>query len=127
MYLNETEEILAIIVCFAIVVGFVVKTIQDVKTTVAEEKAKFNQQKEDEAKVRQLIDFWINEPNYSKTFKNFKIFKKNQTMKTLQADSSLQDLLTELDQRLTQGQYNDSVHKIKLLTTQETIQRLLNE
>ena len=57
MYLNETEEILAIIVCFAIVVGFVVKTIQDVKTTVAEEKAKFNQQKEDEAKVRQLIDF----------------------------------------------------------------------
>ncbi|MBT6567853.1 MAG: hypothetical protein HN591_01860 [Flavobacteriales bacterium] len=48
-------------------------------------------------------------------------------MKTLQADSSLQDLLTELDQRLTQGQYNDSVHKIKLLTTQETIQRLLNE
>lgn len=57
MYLNETEEILAIIVCFAIVVGFVVKTIQDVKTTVAEEKSKFNQQKEDEAKVRQLIDF----------------------------------------------------------------------
>jgi|SaaInlStandDraft_1057018.scaffolds.fasta_scaffold10572_4 hypothetical protein len=48
-------------------------------------------------------------------------------MKTLQADSSIQDLLTELDQRLTQGQYNDSVHKIKLLTTQETIQRLLNE
>ena len=57
MYLNETEEILAIIVCFAIVVGFVVKTIQDVKTTVAEAKSKFNQQKEDEAKVRQLIDF----------------------------------------------------------------------
>ncbi len=57
MYLNETEEILAIIVCFAIVVGFVIKTIQDVKTTIAEEKAKFNQQKEDEAKVRQLIDF----------------------------------------------------------------------
>ena len=57
MYLNETEEILAIIVCFAIVVGFVVKTIQDVKTTVADEKSKFNQQKEDEAKVRQLIDF----------------------------------------------------------------------
>ena len=56
-YLNETEEILAIIVCFAIVVGFVVKTIQDIKTTMAEEKAKFNQQQEDEAKVRELIDF----------------------------------------------------------------------
>lgn len=57
MYLNETEEILAIIVCFAIVVGFVVKTIQDIKSTMAEEKAKFNQQQEDEAKVRELIDF----------------------------------------------------------------------
>ena len=57
MYLNETEEILAIIVCFAIVVGFVVKTIQDIKTTMAEEKAKFKQQQEDEAKVRELIDF----------------------------------------------------------------------
>ena len=57
MYLNETEEILAIVVCFAIVVGFVVKTIQDIKTTMAEEKAKFNQQQEDEAKVRELIDF----------------------------------------------------------------------
>ncbi|MGC6501108.1 MAG: hypothetical protein ACON47_00070 [Flavobacteriaceae bacterium] len=57
MYLNETEEILAIIVCFVIVVGFVVKTIQDIKTTMAEEKSKFNQQQEDEAKVRELIDF----------------------------------------------------------------------
>ena len=57
MYLNETEEILAIIVCIAIVVGFIVKTIQDIKSTVAEEKAKFEQQKEDEAKVQELIDF----------------------------------------------------------------------
>ena len=57
MYLNETEEILAIIVCMAIVVGFIVKTIQDIKTTVAEEKSKFEQQKEDEAKVKELIDF----------------------------------------------------------------------
>ena len=38
MYLNETEEILAIIVCVAIVIGFIFKTIQDVKSTVAEEK-----------------------------------------------------------------------------------------
>ncbi|MGB1171302.1 MAG: hypothetical protein ACPH4N_08075 [Flavobacteriaceae bacterium] len=48
-------------------------------------------------------------------------------MKTLKAESSLHDLLTELDRRLTHGKYNDSVHKIKLLTTQETVQRLLNE
>ena len=57
MYLNETEEILAIIVCMAIVIGFIFKTIQDVKSTIAEEKAKFNQQKKDEEKVRELIDF----------------------------------------------------------------------
>ena len=57
MYLNKTEEILAIIVCIAIVVGFIVKTIQDIKSTVAEEKAKFEQQKEDETKVQELIDF----------------------------------------------------------------------
>ena len=57
MYLNETEEILAILVCIAIVIGFVVKTIQDIKTTMAEEKAKFNQHQEDEAKVRELINF----------------------------------------------------------------------
>ena len=57
MYLNETEEILAIIVCVAIVIGFIFKTIQDVKSTIAEEKAKFNQQKKDEEKVRELIDF----------------------------------------------------------------------
>ena len=57
MYLNETEEILAIIVCVAIVIGFIFKTIQDVKSTIIEEKAKFNQQKKDEKKVRELIDF----------------------------------------------------------------------
>ena len=57
MYLNETEEILAIIVCVAIVIGFIFKTIQDVKSTITEEKAKFNQQKKDEEKVRELIDF----------------------------------------------------------------------
>ena len=57
MYLTETEEILAIIVCVAIVIGFIFKTIQDVKSTIAEEKAKFNQKKKDEEKVRELIDF----------------------------------------------------------------------
>lgn len=57
MYLNETEEILAIIICVAIVIGFIFKTIQDVKSTIAEEKAKFNQKKKDEEKVRELIDF----------------------------------------------------------------------
>ena len=45
MYLNDTEEILAIVVCIAIVIGFIFKTIQDVRNTIAEEKAKLSQQK----------------------------------------------------------------------------------
>ena len=57
MYLNDTEEILAIVVCIAIVIGFIFKTIQDVRNTIAEEKAKLSQQKKDEEKVRELIDF----------------------------------------------------------------------
>ena len=55
MYLSETEEIIAIIICCCIVIGFVVKTIQDIKSTIAEEKEKAAQQKADEEKVKTLI------------------------------------------------------------------------
>ncbi|MGC6422251.1 MAG: hypothetical protein ACON47_10110 [Flavobacteriaceae bacterium] len=77
MYLNDTEEILAIIVCIAIVVGFVVKTIQDIKNTVTEEKAKFNQQKEDEEKVRELIDFIDQRTALIKNIHNLQKKKEN--------------------------------------------------
>ena len=47
--------------------------------------------------------------------------------KTLKATNSLSELLEELNHRLTEGHYRDSVHKIKLLTTKETVIRLLEE
>ena len=57
MYLSETEEIIAIIICCFIVIGFVVKTIQDIKSTIAEEKEKAAQNKADEEKVKTLISY----------------------------------------------------------------------
>jgi len=82
MYLNDTEEILAIIVCIAIVIGFVVKTVQDIKTTVAEEKQKFNQQQEDEAKVRELIDFIDQRTDLLKKMQSLQPNKNNSDAKT---------------------------------------------
>lgn len=57
MYLSETEEIIALIACGLIVIGFIVSTYNEIKTTIAEEKAKFAQQKADEEKVKELIKY----------------------------------------------------------------------
>lgn len=57
MYLSETEEFIAIVICLGILVSFVVKTIQDIRATVAEEKQKAVQKKQDEEKVKQLIEY----------------------------------------------------------------------
>ncbi|MEK9957532.1 MAG: hypothetical protein VW578_01950 [Flavobacteriaceae bacterium] len=57
MYLSETEEFIAILICLGILVSFVVKTIQDIRATVAEEKQKVAQKKQDEEKVKQLIEY----------------------------------------------------------------------
>ena len=35
-------------------------------------------------------------------------------------------LIETLEQRIEKGRYKDSVHKIKLMTTLETVQRMLN-
>ena len=86
MYLNETEEILAIIVSIAIVVGFVVKTIQDIKSTVAEEKSKFEQQKEDEAKVQELIDFFDQRTELIKNVQQLQSQKKADYAKDPESD-----------------------------------------
>ena len=43
MYLSETEEIIAFVVCIAIVIGFAVSTYLEIKNTISEEK---NKQKE---------------------------------------------------------------------------------
>ena len=127
MYLNETEEILAIIVCVAIVIGFIFKTIQDVKSTIAEEKAKFNQQKKDEEKVRELIDFL---DERTELLKNVHELQQENTTKDEQntnPNDSINDLLKELELRLSEGQFKDSVHKIKFMVTKETVERLIHE
>ena len=55
--LSDTEEILAILLAVAIVLGFVFSTYKEIQTTVAEEKAKCREKKETEAKVKTLIQY----------------------------------------------------------------------
>ena len=55
--LNDTEEILAILIAVAIVLGFVFSTYKEIQSTLAEEKAKYNEKKETEVKVKTLIKY----------------------------------------------------------------------
>ena len=57
MYLTELEEWFAIFICFCIVVGFIYSTIHNIKETISEEKQKFKKQKEEEEKVKELINY----------------------------------------------------------------------
>lgn len=57
MYFNDLEEILAVVIAIAILGGFVVSTIHDMKATIAEEKQKFKEKKEAEEKAKELIDY----------------------------------------------------------------------
>ena len=57
MYLSETEEIIAYIVCIAIVIGFIASTYMEIKNTIAEEKQKQAEKEENEAKIKTLIDY----------------------------------------------------------------------
>tara|TARA_B100000614_G_C14559303_1_gene496626 strand:- start:2522 stop:2773 length:252 start_codon:yes stop_codon:yes gene_type:complete len=57
MYFNDIEEILAVVIAVAILGGFVVSTIHDMKATIAEEKQKFKEKKEAEEKAKELIDY----------------------------------------------------------------------
>ncbi|MBT3444982.1 MAG: hypothetical protein HN443_08080 [Flavobacteriaceae bacterium] len=55
--LSDTEEILAIIIAVAIIIGFVFSTYKEIQSTIAEEKAKQREKKETEAKVKTLIKY----------------------------------------------------------------------
>ena len=57
MYFNDLEEILAVVIAVAILGGFVVSTMHDMKATIAEEKQKFKEKKEAEEKAKELIDY----------------------------------------------------------------------
>ncbi|MEC8598895.1 MAG: hypothetical protein VXY15_00940 [Bacteroidota bacterium] len=58
MYLSETEEIIAFIVCIAIVIGFAVSTYLEIKNTISEEKNKQKEKIENEAKIKTLIKYF---------------------------------------------------------------------
>ena len=55
--LNDTEEILAILIAVAIVLGFVYSTYKEIQSTISEEKGKLREKKETEAKVKTLIQY----------------------------------------------------------------------
>jgi len=63
MYLSEAEEIVAYIVCIAIVIGFAVSTYMEIKNTIAEEKEKHAEKKENEAKIKALIQYFDSKKN----------------------------------------------------------------
>jgi cell division protein FtsB len=55
--LSDTEEILAILLAVAIIMGFVFSTYKEIQTTIKDEKAKLKEEKETEAKVKTLIQY----------------------------------------------------------------------
>jgi cell division protein FtsB len=55
--LSDTEEILAILIAVAIIMGFVFSTYKEIQSTIAEEKAKQREKKQTEAKVKTLIKY----------------------------------------------------------------------
>ena len=58
MYLSETEEIIAFVVCVAIIVGFALSTYLEIKNTIAEEKNKQLEKIENEEKIKTLIKYF---------------------------------------------------------------------
>ena len=57
LILNDTEEILAILIAVAIILGFVFSTYKEIQSTISEEKGKLREKKETEAKVKALIQY----------------------------------------------------------------------
>ena len=58
MYLSELEEIIAYVVCVAIVIGFGTTTYMEIKNTIHEEKQKYQEQKENEKKIKTLTSYF---------------------------------------------------------------------
>ena len=58
MYLSETEEIIAFVVCIAIIIGFALSTYLEIKNTISEEKNKQKEKRENEAKIKTLIKYF---------------------------------------------------------------------
>ena len=72
MYLSEAEEIIAYVVCIAIVIGFGVSTYMEIKNTLAEEKQKQAEKEENETKIKTLIEYLNTKKKKIDTFANAK-------------------------------------------------------
>ena len=55
--LSDSEEILAVLIALAIIIGFIFTTHKEIRSTISEEKEKFANKKEVEEKVKTLIDY----------------------------------------------------------------------
>ena len=55
--LTEFEEILAVFIALAIIIGFIFSTYKDIRSTISEEKEKLADKKEVEERVKTLIDY----------------------------------------------------------------------
>ena len=52
--LNDTEEILAILIAVAIVLGFVYSTYKEIQSTIAEEKGKLREKRKPRPRLKRL-------------------------------------------------------------------------
>ena len=55
--LSDSEEILAVLIALAIIIGFIFSTYKDIISTISEEKEKLAEKKEVEEKIKTLIDY----------------------------------------------------------------------
>ena len=55
--LSDSEEILAVLIALAIIIGFMFSTYKDIISTISEEKEKLAEKKKVEEKVKTLIDY----------------------------------------------------------------------
>ena len=76
MYLSEVEEIIAYVVCIAIVIGFGITTYMEIKNTIHEEKLKHKEQKDNEKKIKTLINYFNTKKKLIDT-----VVKLNQSIK----------------------------------------------
>jgi hypothetical protein len=79
MYLSDLEEIVAFMVAIAIVAS----TYMEIKNTIAEEKEKATEKKENEEKIKTLIDYFDSKKKLIDTVveANKKLDPKNSTKK----------------------------------------------
>ena len=63
MYLSDAEEIVAYVICIAIVIGFIATTYMEIKNTIAEEKQKQREKRENEAKIKTIIEYFNSKKN----------------------------------------------------------------